>query len=427
MKLPTNNYRWIPYAVFAACIMVLIALGYRKQVNNPLGSDLDVYLHGARMMLEEAEMYLIPNRGEKFYRYPPLLAFLISPLTRVSYEHAVLFWSVLNALLLCLIFLSWYYTVSGVRFWRASLTAQWVVGGFSLLVALRYVLSHFYYGQVNLLVLSFIVFGCILIARGRSIGGGVLIGLSLAIKPFALPFLVWFAVSGRLRIIFAVAAGVLAGLFAPATRVGVGLNHDYLMQWIGHMSENASPTNIWLTSNNVSLYASIRRLFTDMAVPHLDGTTGSVTLLSLPGGLVSAMAWMVFIALLAWVVFVARVYGSTNNVRLQAGVASFMFALVPALTTTAQKHYFVMLIPAIIYVLYVWPVSRNSDTVFRVLVVISFVLLGATGPALWSREWAQIYQSAGLVSVAAIILAAAIHRTYDDPLQHPPPSNQAPD
>jgi hypothetical protein len=116
------------------------------------------------------------------------------------------------------------------------------------------------------------------------------------------------------------------------------------------------------------------------------------------------------------VVFVARVYGSTKDVRLQAGVASFMFALVPALTTTAQKHYFVMLIPAIIYVLYVWQANRNSDTVFRVLVVIAFVLLAATGPALWSREWAQIYQSAGLVSVAAIILAAAIHRTYDDSL-----------
>ena len=138
-------------------------------------------------------------------------------------------------------------------------------------------LSHFYYGQVNLLVLSFIVFGCILILRGRSIGGGVLIGLSLAIKPFALPFLIWFAVSGRLRIIFAAAAGVLAGLFAPAARVGVGLNYDYLMQWLGHMSENASPTNIWLASNNVSLYASIRRLVTDMAVPNLDGTTSSVT------------------------------------------------------------------------------------------------------------------------------------------------------
>ena len=87
MKPSLNSYRWIPYAVFAVCIMALIALGYRKQVNNPLGSDLDVYLHGARMMLEEAEMYLIPNRGEKFYRYPPVLAFLISPLTRVSYEH----------------------------------------------------------------------------------------------------------------------------------------------------------------------------------------------------------------------------------------------------------------------------------------------------------------------------------------------------
>jgi len=72
-----------------------------------------------------------------------------------------------------------------------------------------------------------------------------------------------------------------------------------------------------------------------------------------------------------------------------------------------------MLIPAIIYVLYVWQVSHNCDKVFRVLVVLSFVLLAATGPLLWSREWAQIFQSAGLVSVAAIILAAAIHRTYD--------------
>ena len=413
---------WLLFLLFVICIVAFMTLGYRKQVNNPLGSDLDVYLHAARSMLEDGEMYLTQNRGGKYYRYPPLLAVMISPLARAPYEYAVLTWAAINAVLLSMTCLTWYYATSGSRFWRAPLKTQWVVGGLTLLVALRYVLSHFYYGQSNLLILACIVVGCVLIFGGRSVSGGALIGLSLVIKPFAVPFMVWFTVSGRWRVVLAAAGGAVIGLHLPALQVGFGRNYEYLTQWTGHMVESASPTNVWMESNNVSLYASIHRLFTDMEVAHLDGTVSNISVLALPDYIVHATAWLAFIAILGWVIWVTRRYGAATNKRIQTAVASFIFALVPVLTTTAQKHYFVMLIPAIIYVLYAWLVIQYRDAVFRVLVVISFTLLTATGPALWPREWAQAFQSAGLISVAAILLAAAIFRTCDVPNQHSPQS-----
>jgi len=293
------------------------------------------------------------------------------------------------------------------------LRVQWAIGGITLLVSSRYVLSHFNYGQVNLPVLALLVFGCALIFRGRSVSGGVLIGISMAIKPFALPFLVWFMVSRLWRVLIAVMAGGLIGIALPSLRVGFSGNLEYLHQWISHMADSASPTNIWLASNNVSLYASFQRLFSDVEVRHLDGTMSTVSILSLPPVAVEFLTWFVFAALLGWIALVSWKYGSSDDTRAQSAVASFMFALIPVLTTTAQKHYFVMIIPAIIYALCAWLVFNCRDATFKVLVVVSFMLLTVSGPAIWPKAWAQIFQAAGVISIAAILLAAAIARSIN--------------
>ncbi len=415
MKTTAKFPNWLIWLCFTLLMIALVALGYRKQANNPGGSDFDVYLQAARLMLEEAELYQVPTHGVHYYRYPPLLAFLMGPLARLSFESALLVWLASNAIIMSAVCLAWYRIVTGMHFWRERARIQWAMGGVALLVSLRYALSHFNYGQVNLAVLALLVFGCLLIFKDRPVSGGVLIGVSLAIKPFALPFLVWFMVSRRWCVLIAVMAGGLIGAVLPASRVGISLNLEYLKQWISHMADSVAPTNIWLASNNVSLYASLQRLFSDIEVRHLDGTMSTVSILSLPTVAVEILAWLVFLALLGWIAMVARKYGPSSDTRVRSAVASFMFALIPVLTTTAQKHYFVMIIPAIIYVLCAWWVFNCRDAAFRVLVVVSFVLLAATGPAIWPKAWAQIFQSAGVISIAAILLAAAIGRSINSP------------
>ncbi len=406
-----NRVMW---ALFALCGVVLIALAYRKQVNNPLGSDLGVYLHAARTMLAAENLYTIANDAGKFYRYPPLFAFICTPLANLPFNWAVLIWSIFSIALVCIVFLTWYHVVADRKFLDEPPATQLIVAGISLLVLLRYLLSHLYYGQANLLLLAVLVAGYLLVANHRLILGGVIMGCSLLLKPFAIPFLVWYAVSARLKVIAAAAIGVVAGAAIPMTLVGVNKNWLYLHSWVAHMMEQATPQGVWSASNNVSLYVSLRRVLTDMEVHHLGGTRGSVSLLSLPDSMVQIMAWMVFVVMLLWIVYVGYKYGRSSQAWMQPAVASFIFALIAATTTTAQKHYFVVILPALVYVLYTWTVRQYKDALFRGLLVASLVLLAGTSPMFWPRTWVQTFQSIGLIPLGAVLLAAAIHRSFGE-------------
>ncbi len=404
----------VMWALFALCGVVLIVLAYRKQVNDPFGSDLAVYLHAARTMLAEENLYTIASDAGKYYRYPPLFAFICTPLANLPFNWAVLVWTIFSVALVCIVFLSWYHAIADRKFLDEPPANRLLVAGVSLLVILRYLLSHLYYGQANVLLLAVLVGGCLLVANHRPILGGLVLGCSLLLKPFAVPFLVWYAVSARLRVVVAAGIGAVAGAAVPMMLVGVNKNWLYLHSWVAHMMEQATPQGVWSASNNVSLFVSLRRVLTDMEVRHLGGTSGTVSLLSLPDSTVQVVAWMVFVVMLGWIAYVSYKYGRLSRGWMQPAVASFIFALVAATTTTAQKHYFVVILPALVYVLYMWNVRQYRDSLFRVLVVASFVLLAGTGRLFWPRSWVNTFQAIGLIPLGAVLLAAAIQRSLSE-------------
>ncbi len=411
---PWCSLNRIVWALFALCGVLLIALASRRQINDPFGSDLAVYLHAARTMLAEENLYTIASDAGKFYRYPPLFAFICTPLAILPFNWAVLSWTTFSIALVCIVFLNWYHLVAGRKFLDEPPATQLLVAGISLLVLLRYLLSHLYYGQANLLLLAVLVAGYLLVANRRTILGGLVMGCSLLLKPFAVPFLVWYAVSARLTVVAAAAIGVVAGAAIPATLVGVNKNWLYLHSWVQHMMEQATPQGVWSASNNVSLYVSLRRVLTDMEVHHLGGTSSTVSLLSLPDSMVQIMAWIVFVIMFLWVAYVSYKFGRPSQPWMQPAVASFIFALIAATTTTAQKHYFVVILPALVYVLYIWYVRQYKDGVFRGFVVASLILLAGTSPIFWPRTWVQTFQSVGLIPLGAVLLAAAIHRSLGE-------------
>ncbi len=414
LNKPWCSLNRVMWALFALCGVLLIALASRKQINDPFGSDLAVYLHAARTMLAEENLYTIASDAGKFYRYPPLFAFICTPLAILPFNWAVMIWTVFSVVLVCLVFLIWYRVVADRKFVDEPPATQLLVAGISLLVLLRYLLSHLYYGQANLLLLAVLVGGYLLVANHRTILGGLVLGCSLLLKPFAVPFLVWYAVSARLSVVAAAAIGAVAGAAIPATLVGVNKNWLYLHSWVEHMMEQATPQGVWSASNNVSLYVSLRRVLTDMEVKHLGGTSSNVSLLSLPDSIVQIMAWILFVAMLVWIAYVSYKYGGSSRPWMQSAVASFIFALVAATTTTAQKHYFVVILPALVYVLFTWFVRQYKDGLFRGLAVASLILLAGTSPLFWPRTWVQTFQSVGLIPLGAVLLAAAIQRSFSE-------------
>jgi hypothetical protein len=144
------------------------------------------------------------------YANPPLLAWLITPLTLLPLPIAYVVWSAIS--LACLIW-SWRITAPDAGFAKAAL----LLGG----LAMWPVIDALYYAQPSLLIIALVAAAWWLSARDRSVAAGVALALATALKPqvvllvpFALlaagrmrVFISWGATSALLGILFAIALG----------------------------------------------------------------------------------------------------------------------------------------------------------------------------------------------------------------------------
>ena len=93
----------------------------------------------------------------------------------------------------------------------------------------------------------------------------------------------------------------------------------------------------------------------------------------------------------------------------QWGGVALACSLAPAFSTVAQKHYFVLLLPAHIYVVYLWHCLRLKDKWFRGLIVASFIVATLSTNILGYLPGA-IFSNAGGLGWGTFLLSAAIFR-----------------
>ena len=89
------------------------------------------------------------------------------------------------------------------------------------------------------------------------------------------------------------------------------------------------------------------------------------------------------------------------------GGAALCFCLMPILSPVTQKHYFAVLLPAHVYVVYIWHHVGLRDRFFRTLVVVSFVWMTMTTNLVGSNIGALMTGLGGLIW-STLVLGAAI-------------------
>jgi Glycosyltransferase family 87 len=140
------------------------------------------------------------------YIHPPILAWLIAPLTALPLPVAYAIWS---ALLLAALVWAWYIAApySGLR----KIALLFVA------LALWPVLDSFYYGQPSTLTLALLAATWWLCSKDRPIAAGVALAFATALKPHTVILVpLALAASGRFKPVFSWAAvcGLLVGAFA---------------------------------------------------------------------------------------------------------------------------------------------------------------------------------------------------------------------
>jgi alpha-1,2-mannosyltransferase len=262
--------------------------------------------------------------------YPPFAAVLAAPLSWLPETPANLLWTAVTIVLLWVVVRVCFAPVLA-RFGRAAPVALVLAVG--SMAALAPVEDHLRFGQVGIALMACCVVDC-MTERPRW-PRGALIGLATAVKLVPGIFVVYLALTGRMR-----AAAVAAATFAGLSLLGfVAAPSDSWSFWTDRIFEPTSPTFfanqslegilqraigpwrvLWLAAVAVTLVFGLwRAAAASLAGDELRG----VAITGLVGVLVSPISW---IHHLVWVIPALAVIVGRGSDRKRIAIA-FVFAM----------------------------------------------------------------------------------------------------
>jgi hypothetical protein len=196
--------RWVArvvYCVLLAEIGVLIwyAVAFKAV-------DFAVYMWGGRAVGHGTHLYL-GKAGGHWFTYTPLAAILFAPISMLPRAVGQVLWELASVAGLAV---AWWATLK-LAGWRPSLTM--IAAATAVALALEPVYHTLFNGQINLILLAFVLVDVWRVAQGRR--GGIGVGIAAAIKLTPGIFIVLFLLTRRTK-----AALIAAGTFAVCGVIG---------------------------------------------------------------------------------------------------------------------------------------------------------------------------------------------------------------
>jgi hypothetical protein len=300
-----------------------------------------------------------------------------------------------------------------LRFSELPAKTRWSIGGFSLLLTGRFILQHLDRGQTNLLILALVVLGIRLIRRqdSRPVLGGALVGLSIALKVLPGPFLIWFLFRRQFRALAGAAIGLVSGLSLPALVVGWKANWMLFSFWISDFVLNTSQRESKLDLEfNYSIRGVLYRFFTPAIAFERGGRAYSFMIFSAPVSWIIAADWLLRFAVLGVVILYWARFRRSSELVLTGGGTAVLFAAIPLLYPTTQQNYFVFLIPATVYAMYLLFGRKLQDRSFQGWLLAFFVLGTMTVSGICGKFLSEVGVATGCSMWGTLCLIAAIFR-----------------
>ncbi|CAN5410779.1 hypothetical protein BH18ACI3_BH18ACI3_15010 [soil metagenome] len=409
---------YVKPARILAVILVLLVLfiSSKKLISDPSPAkgDLGVYLHAARQMFAGENIYSTPTHPESegglYYIYPPLFAALFIPFTFLHVDVTIVIWCLLNLVLIGWILKAFFEFVADSPFFDLPVKTRWIIGFFPILLSSRFILHHLDRGQANILEMALVVLAIKLCMNRNPLSAGAVIGASVVIKLITLPFTFLFLLERNKKAIAGVFAGMLLALMLPAIIIGFDENWLYLRSWFDNFVLDSSQRESKLgLSYNVSPTAQLYRFFSDVTAFEHKGQQYSLMIFQSSAAAIRAADWIVRFALVG--IFVFYWFRYRNGIKiLSKGAIALLLVLTPLLFPTAQKSYFVFLLPGYIYVVYVWYCLKLKDRWFRGFTAASFLIASGTTDGIWGNFMGDFFIAAGCFIYGTLLLAGAIFR-----------------
>ncbi|MHC5026379.1 MAG: glycosyltransferase family 87 protein [Planctomycetota bacterium] len=275
-------------------------------------TELDVYLLAAERLVQGDPIYRGANDIVPAFTYPPLFAFIVTPLVILSENGARVAWCIvqvtLAATLVAALWIVLRPRLHDADRSRASIDVVfWIV---MTLIGLRFLLSPLENQSHDLFVATFVTAGVILGARGRDGMGGALLGVAAALKATPLLFLPMLVLQRRWRAAGAMTVSIAVSSVLPDLVMRPDAGKPNVVQWAEFASGSTQPgidgaAHVWLPWNklNQNLAGTIYRLTAspagdvrepDVAIMQLGAAPRKLLTLTLQGAIflgVLAVCW----------------------------------------------------------------------------------------------------------------------------------------
>jgi hypothetical protein len=241
--------------------MLLAALLWVTRAHDAM-ADFQLYHTAASRVLQGESPYQAANARP--FTYLPALAIALTPFALFEYEAAKFLWFALSVGLLTA-FVRW--AVHGLPERRRSDDAlQWT----ALALMLPFYAQELTAGQANVLLGVLLVGSLLAVQVELPRVAGVMLGIAIFVKPYALLLLPWLAFAHGRHAAAATTMVLAAGLLLPALLFGWTGNIEMLVAWFQTLNESPlGPARLqesvsigalwakWLGLNRVAIFLSV--------------------------------------------------------------------------------------------------------------------------------------------------------------------------
>jgi hypothetical protein len=223
----------VPYRKGAAAALCAVFLLVNLVNAVREGGDFDAYLDAGRRLLANERLYADSGIASGFVG-PPAQALLFVPFAPLEQRAAYVAWYVVNVILLWFALRTWIGVMISIaaatsRDVHASIFSPWVV--LSLLAIAAPLQTQFEHKNLNIFLLALAACAGASFRDGRSVSGGIALGVAAAVKVYPICLLVWLAIRGQWRAAGAGAAAAIVASLTPALLRGAGGLEADLADW----------------------------------------------------------------------------------------------------------------------------------------------------------------------------------------------------
>ncbi|UCC94986.1 MAG: DUF2029 domain-containing protein [Candidatus Omnitrophota bacterium] len=383
--------------VFLLIAIVFLSLFFRHAHRAPKRHYCDFrvyYATGARFIAKE-DIYSRPQESITPYKYSPMFALVMCPLSLLSPQAASLVFFTINFILLILAFV-----LSRKLIVQENISFKQRVFLYvaTIMMTSRFILQVLDSGQVGILILSLIIIGLYLVQREKDVLGAAFLGFAVMVKYMPVVFLPYFLVKKKFKLAFFMGLFILFYCVIPALYVGGVQNIDYMRRWLPFISQTSFDGGSWYDYKNQSLFSLVLRYFTASSPYKI-----SIAHLTFQQGLLIACGIGLILYLLA--IFPQKRSSSPNSIEY-----SLLFICMTLLNPNAWMHNFVVFIFVYMTLLY-YPIKVHlKDRVTLILVILSFMLMSWASESLVGDNLENLFEQLSSVTIGALLLCVSLLR-----------------